>query len=96
MLDAHAICNYDVIMKAQIVQIGNSQGIRIPKVLLEESGIKGEVDLEICSEGILIRNISKPRADWDNKFELLRDHDNDVPIAEPTAGSRFETKEWQW
>ena len=33
-------------MKTQIIQIGNSQGIRIPKVLLEESGISGEVDLE--------------------------------------------------
>jgi antitoxin MazE len=82
-------------MKAQIVQIGNSQGLRIPKVLLEESGIMGEVELEIHAEGILIRNISKPRADWDNRFELLRDHDNDV-MAELPVGSRFETREWQW
>ena len=82
-------------MKAQIVQIGNSQGLRIPKVLLEESGIMGEVELEIHAEGILIRNISKPRADWDSRFELLRDHDNDV-MAELPAGSRFETREWQW
>ena len=83
-------------MKAQIVQIGNSQGLRIPKVLLEESGIKGEVDLEIVSEGILIRNISKPRADWDKRFELLRDHDDDVPLANSSITSQFEVKEWQW
>ena len=44
-------------MKAQIVQIGNSKGIRIPKVLLEESGIRGDVELEICADGILIRNV---------------------------------------
>jgi len=82
-------------MKAQIVQIGNSQGLRIPKVLLEESGIKGEVELQICPDGILIRNITKPRSDWDKIFAQLADHDDDLTVAEP-ASTRFETKEWQW
>ena len=83
-------------MKAQIVQIGNSQGIRIPKALLEESGIRGEVELEICSDGILIRNISKPRGGWDLKFKALSDHDDDLAHAELPSSSQFETKEWQW
>jgi antitoxin MazE len=83
-------------MKAQIVQIGNSQGIRIPKVLLEESGIRGEVELEICSDGILIRNISKPRGDWEAKFRAYTDHDDDFAAAELPSSSQFETKEWQW
>jgi antitoxin MazE len=83
-------------MKTQIVQIGNSQGLRIPKVLLEESGIKGDVELEIVSNGILIRNISKPRADWHKRFELLRDHDDDAPHNESQTSSQFEVKEWQW
>jgi antitoxin MazE len=83
-------------MKAQIVQIGNSQGVRIPKVLLEESGIRGDVDLEICPDGILIRNISKPRSDWDIKFMALVEHDDDVAAADVPASSQFETSEWQW
>jgi len=83
-------------MKAQIVQIGNSQGLRIPKVLLEESGIKGDVELEICPDGILIRNISKPRSDWNKKFKLLSEHDDDVPRSVLASSSQFETKEWQW
>lgn len=83
-------------MKAQVVQIGNSQGIRIPKVLLEESGIRGEVELEICPDGILIRNISKPRGDWDAKFKALSDHDDDLTAGELPSSSDFETREWQW
>jgi antitoxin MazE len=83
-------------MKAQIVQIGNSQGIRIPKILLEETGIRGDVELEICPDGILIRNISKPRSDWDAKFKTLAEHDDDVAAAYAPASSQFETKEWQW
>ena len=89
------LCNYNVIMKSQIIQIGNSQGIRIPKVLLEECGLKGDVDLEIHEEGILIRNIQKPRAGWDEAFRAMAENDDDELIgADTTAG--FDRKEWQW
>ena len=33
-------------MKASIIRIGNSKGIRIPKPLLEESGLFGVVELK--------------------------------------------------
>ena len=80
-------------MKTQIIQIGNSQGIRIPKVLLEESGISGEVDVELHSEGILIRNAQKPRAGWDEAFRAAEDEDETALGAPPTD---FDAKEWQW
>jgi len=34
-------------MLTSIISIGNSKGIRIPKVLLDESGLKNEVELEV-------------------------------------------------
>jgi len=82
-------------MKAQIIQIGNSQGIRIPKMMLEESGISGEVELEIQSDGIFIRNITKPRGNWDSLFQSLRENDEDLPL-EPNTATDFEKREWQW
>ena len=81
-------------MKAQIIQIGNSQGIRIPKAILEETKISGEVELEVCPEGILIRNIKKPRSDWDAAFKLLADSDDDLSLGRPVTD--FEKKDWQW
>jgi Growth regulator len=81
-------------MKAQIIQIGNSQGIRIPKILLEETGISGEVELETSSEGILIRNIKKPRGDWEATFEKLAETDDDLHVGD--VRSSFAKKEWQW
>jgi antitoxin MazE len=82
-------------MKSQIIQIGNSQGIRIPKVLLEESGLKGEVDLEIHAEGVLIRNIQKPRAGWDEAFRSMAENDDDE-LAGANTLADFDKKEWQW
>jgi antitoxin component of MazEF toxin-antitoxin module len=34
-------------MTTTIISIGNSKGIRIPKLLLEESGLENEVELEV-------------------------------------------------
>ena len=81
-------------MKAQIIKIGNSHGIRIPKAVLEETRMSGEVELEVTADGILIRNIKKPRADWDAAFKSLNDRDDDLLLNRPTTG--FEQKEWQW
>jgi antitoxin MazE len=34
-------------MITTIISIGNSKGVRIPKLLLEESGLENEVELEV-------------------------------------------------
>ncbi len=81
-------------MKAQIIQIGNSQGIRIPKMMLEESRIIGEVELELHSDGILIRNAQKPRAGWDEAFRSAAEDDDELPGESIKTG--FDKKEWQW
>jgi antitoxin MazE len=81
-------------MKAQIIQIGNSQGVRIPKAVLEETKLSGEVEMEVTPEGLLIRNIKRPRGDWDTVFKSLADSDDDLPLNEANTG--FTKKEWQW
>lgn len=81
-------------MKAQIIRIGNSQGVRIPKTLIEDGKLSGEVELELHEEGILIRSLRKPRANWDLAFKAVADVDDDQPVSE--AATDFEKKEWQW
>ena len=81
-------------MKAQIIRIGNSQGVRIPKTLLEDGKLSGEVELELHEDGILIRSLQKPRANWDARFKAIADADDDQPSA--FASTEFEKKEWQW
>jgi antitoxin MazE len=82
-------------MKSQIIQIGNSQGIRLPKVLLEQSGITGEVDLELHPDGILIRNAQKPRSNWDAMFKVMAENEDDE-LLDTDVANEFDKKEWQW
>jgi antitoxin MazE len=81
-------------MKSQIIQIGNSQGIRIPKVLLEESRIAGDVDLELHPDGILIRKAQKARAGWVDAFKTMAENDEDE--LDVSSATTFEKTEWQW
>ena len=82
-------------MKSQIIQIGNSHGIRIPKVLLEESGLKGDVDIELHPDGVLIRKVEKPRAGWDEAFRSMAENE-DYDLHGADVSTAFEKKEWQW
>jgi antitoxin component of MazEF toxin-antitoxin module len=45
-------------MRTTIVAIGNSKGIRLPKVLLEESGISKNVEVKVIRGGLRITPIA--------------------------------------
>jgi antitoxin MazE len=92
-------------MRTRIVRIGNSRGIRIPKKLLEQSGLGPEVELEVQGQQIIIRAARPPREGWEESFlsaqaeatpaeeqaeeVLLRDWE----AMGPTDFDRFE---WEW
>jgi antitoxin MazE len=82
-------------MRSQIIQIGNSQGVRLPKMLLEESRITGDVDLELHADGILIRNAQIPRAGWADAFKLMAENEDDEML-DARSSTKFDRKEWQW
>lgn len=48
-------------MKAMIITIGNSKGIRIPKPLLEESELSNEVEIKARKGEIKIVPLAKPK-----------------------------------
>ena len=84
-------------MKTNIVRIGNSQGIRIPKVLLEQSRLEKDVELEVADKKIIIRSASQPRQGWEEKFKLMARHKDDK-LVDKTAPvqTRWEKEEWEW
>jgi antitoxin MazE len=48
-------------MQSTIIQIGNSRGIRIPKVMLEESGIEKNVEIKVTRSGLKISPVKAPK-----------------------------------
>lgn len=83
-------------MRARIVKIGNSQGIRLPKPIIEQAGIDEEVDIAVEDEKIIIRSVSRPRAEWDAAFREMAEKGDDVLIDKEQTASQWDESEWQW
>jgi antitoxin MazE len=84
-------------VKARIVKIGNSKGVRIPKAMLEQLGLGEEVELSVREDQLVIRPSRSPRADWDGKFELMAKRGDDRLLDDQVVStSRWDAEEWEW
>jgi len=53
---------------AKIIKIGNSQGIRIPKPIVELANLENiELDFVVLDSGLLITPDKKARIGWENR-----------------------------
>lgn len=85
------------IVKTRIVKIGNSQGIRIPKILLEQSALGEEVELSLETQQIVIRPAHGPRQGWDEAFQSMRAlGDDDLLDGETLLPTAWGEEEWAW
>ena len=82
-------------MKAHIVRIGNSRGIRLPKTLLQEAQLEDEVELQAEPGRILISKAAQPRAGWAEAARRMRAEGEDRLLDPPTA-TRFDKEDWKW
>ena len=85
------------IVRAKVIKIGNSQGIRIPKPLLRQTGIMDDVELEVDKNQIIIRPVSNPRAAWDDAFHAMAENSDDVFLdGDEIVSHTWDEEEWQW
>jgi antitoxin MazE len=82
-------------MKARIVRIGNSRGVRLPKPLLEQAGLGEEVELLVQEGAILIQSTATPRAGWADAARQLAEAGGAGLLEEPSA-TKFDSTEWHW
>ena len=85
-------------MKAKLIRIGNSQGVRIPKPLIEESGITEEIEMVLRDNEIVLRSADKTRKDWELSFRKMADQGDDVLLdqKEVEKTSDWDESEWEW
>lgn len=98
-IDGLVTSNYNVItMKTKLVKIGNSQGVRIPRALLNESGLNGEVELVVDGNAIVVRPACKPREGWGEAFAKMAKRGDDELLMDEPKGvwSTFDEEEWEW
>lgn len=83
-------------MKANIVKIGNSQGIRIPKTVIEQCGFDVFVELKVIDNKLIISPPLKPRDGWNEAFAIMHENKDDTLLENDTIQNDFDDKEWTW
>jgi antitoxin MazE len=81
--------------KTRIVRIGNSQGIRVPRALLEQAELPEEVELQAQPGRLIVRAARRPRAGWAEAARDMHDRGHDLLLDESTA-THFDQDEWTW
>ena len=83
-------------MRARVIKIGNSQGLRIPKPILEQTGIMDEVEIKVEKNQIIIRPVKNVRAGWDAAFKTMGEIGDDEPIIDDGISNLWDEDDWQW
>ncbi len=84
-------------VKSRIVKIGNSRGIRIPKIILDQAKLGDEIEVEVQGDKLVIRSIRNPRQGWDEQFaEMARRGDDRLLDSEAAYLTSWDKHEWEW
>ena len=83
-------------MRARVIKIGNSQGLRIPKPILDQTGIRDDVEIEVEKNQIIIRHVKNVREGWDSAFKTMGETGDDESIIDDSISHTWDEEEWQW
>jgi antitoxin MazE len=82
-------------MKTELVRIGNSRGIRIPKPLIEQCGFGHTVELRVEQNRLIIAPARSPRQGWREAFTASLSS-KDALLLEGLPPNAFDSEEWTW
>jgi len=80
-------------MKAKLVRIGNSRGVRLPKAVIRQCALGDVVEIDVEGDRVVIRAVPRrPRADWEAAFAAMAGAGEDRPLDMPTGA--WDGTEW--
>ena len=84
------------VIKSRIIKIGNSKGVRIPKLLLEQASLGEEVEIELQEGQIVIRSFRPTRFKWGEQFKDMAEIGEDKLLDEGLILTTWDEEEWEW
>ena len=83
-------------MKANIIRIGNSRGVRIPKSILEQCGLEGSVEVSVENNAVVIAPAQRVRESWSDAFRSMAEHGDDAPLLDENDLTREQDIDLRW
>ncbi|MCI5130904.1 MAG: AbrB/MazE/SpoVT family DNA-binding domain-containing protein, partial [Candidatus Electrothrix sp. EH2] len=70
--------------------------LRIPKPILEQTGIMDDVEIEVEKNQIIIRPVKNAREGWDAAFKKMSEQGDDELLLGDNIANAWDEDEWQW
>ncbi len=84
-------------MRTNIIRIGNSKGIRLPKAILEQCQLEDVVEIEVERNTLIIRPLRAPRANWSQAFvDMAKNKDDTLLDSDVQSATEWDRGEWRW
>ena len=83
-------------MKAELIRIGNSRGIRIPKAVLDQCGFRRQVEMRVEGASLIISPVEGARGGWDEAFKAMAERGDDAALLPESLEHSFDEAEWEW
>lgn len=83
---------------ATLIKIGNSQGIRIPKAVIEQAHLSNkELVFKVVDGGLLIQPVQAPRKNWRQQIDkVLKVDEARLSDQEWLDAPLLDDEDWQW
>ncbi len=82
-------------IRTQVIKIGNSRGIRIPKLFIDQAKLGNEVEIAVQRGTLVIRPTARARSGWAEQFQAMAKHGDDHLLDKP-APTKWDRSEWAW
>ena len=84
------------VIKTRLVKIGNSHGIRIPKLILDQLNLSADVELDVQTDFLILRPSPHPRTNWADQFRQMAERGDDQLLDSMVPLTEWEANDWQW
>ena len=80
------------VIRTRLVKIGNSQGIRIPKIV----HMTDTIELEVQDDQLVVRSSTTSRNGWAEQFQQMVVRGDDQLLDAESTLTTWDETEWEW
>lgn len=80
----------------KIIRIGNSKGIRIPKSVLEQTGMSDRVTLRVERGKLIVKAAENSRQGWTAAFKKGVKSAGQEMLIPDEVQNQWDEEEWEW
>ncbi len=83
-------------MKVNLISIGNSKGVRIPRSIIKACGFGEQVEMRVREGAVVLTSARDLREGWNTAFEKMAAVGDDALLFPENMAHEWDEAEWEW